>query len=110
MNAVLEIPRAFAALGDPVRLSMVARLANGDQTVSELAAAYPITLQAVSKHVKLLEAAGIVSQTQVGRTRPVRLETAALSATVDWLDAHRRQRETEYERLDELLEQLKGTP
>lgn len=106
MPQLLEMPRVFAALGDPVRAAIVERLADGDATVSQLAEAFPISLQAVSKHVKLLEAAGLVSQTRVGRTRPVRLETAALAGTADWLQAHRLRRESGYERLDELLAEL----
>jgi DNA-binding transcriptional ArsR family regulator len=110
MSLSLEIPRVFAALGDPVRAAIVERLTRGDSTVSELAAAFPISMQAVSKHIKLLEAAGLVSQTKVGRTRPVRLETAALASAAGWLEVHRMRRDASYERLDELLDELKGTP
>jgi len=93
----------FAALGDPVRRAIVERLVEGDATVGELASLFPISFQAVSKHVKVLGAAGVVTQRREGKTRPVHLEAAALVAPVDWLEGHRRQLEERYERLDELL-------
>ncbi len=98
-----DLATTFAALGDPVRRAIVERLADGDATVNELASAFPITLQAISRHIKVLEAAGVVSQRKVAQTRPVRLEAAALARSVDWLEAHRRRLETRYERLDEVL-------
>ena len=100
----------FAALGDPVRRGIVDRLADGDATVNELAALFPISLQAVSKHIQVLESAAVVSRRREGRTRPVHLEDAALAHTVDWLERHRRRLEAKYERLDELLDHTKETP
>ena len=97
----------FAALGDPVRRGIVDRLADGDATVNELAALFPITLQAVSKHIAVLESAAVVSRRREGRTRPVHLEDAALARTIDWLERHRRRIEAKYERLDELLDDTK---
>jgi len=97
----------FAALGDPVRRAIVDRLVDGDATVNELASLFPISLQAVSKHIKVLEAARVVSRRREGKTRPVRLEADALGRTVDWLEAHRRRLESRYARLDELLESAK---
>ncbi len=94
----------FAALGDPVRRALVDRLADGDATVNELAARFPISLQAVSKHIKVLETAGIVSRRKVAQTRPVHLEAAGLARSADWLEAHRRRLESRYQRLDELLD------
>ena len=102
-----EIASTFAALGDPVRRAIVDRLARGDATVNELAALFPISLQGVSKHIKVLEAAGVVSRRRDGKTRPVRLETAPLARSADWLEAHRRRLESRYARLDELLETRK---
>src|ERR687889_35763 len=93
----------FAALGDPVRWAIVDRLANGDATVNELAAGFPISLQAVSRHIGVLEAAGVVSRRREGKTRPVHLEPAALAQPADWLEARRRQLEARYQRLDALL-------
>lgn len=93
----------FAALGDPVRRGIVDRLADGDATVNELAALFPISLQAVSKHIKVLEAAGLVSRRREGKTRPVHLEAAALARSIGWLETRRRRLEARYARLDELL-------
>ena len=99
----------FAALGDPVRRAIVDRLVEGDATVNELWAPFPISLQAVSRHIKVLEAAGIVSRRREGTTRPVHLEPSALAGPADWLEAHARRLETRYRRLDELLEHTKET-
>jgi DNA-binding transcriptional ArsR family regulator len=93
----------FAALGDPVRRAIVDRLVGGDATVNELAEPFPISLQAVSKHIKVLEAAGLVSRRREGKTRPVHLEVAALARSIGWLETRRRRLEARYARLDELL-------
>jgi DNA-binding transcriptional ArsR family regulator len=100
----------FAALGDPVRRAIVERLADGDATVNELAAGFPISLQAVSRHIKVLEAAGVVSRRKVAQTRPVHLEADSLARSADWLEAHRRRLESRYQRLDELLRSRRDTP
>ncbi len=100
----------FAALGDPVRRSIVDRLAHGDATVNEIAALFPISLQAVSKHLKVLERAGVVSRRRERQTRPVHLEPAALSRSADWLEAHRRRIEARYRRLDGVLDSMKEQP
>ena len=105
-----DLADTFAALGDPVRRAIVDRLADGDATVNELAAMFPISLQAVSKHIKVLEAAGVVSRRRVAQTRPVHLEVASLARSADWLEAHRRRLESRFERLDEVLEDLKENP
>jgi DNA-binding transcriptional ArsR family regulator len=102
-----DIAATFAALGDPIRRAIVGRLAAGDATVNDLAAPFPISLQAVSKHIQVLEAAGVVSRRREGKTRPVHLEAAALARSAEWLDAQRRRLESRYERLDELLESTK---
>jgi DNA-binding transcriptional ArsR family regulator len=93
----------FAALGDPVRRTIVDRLAAGDATVNELASLFPISLQAVSKHIGVLETAGVVTRRREGKTRPVHLEPDALAEPAAWLDAHRRRLETRYRRLDAIL-------
>ena len=110
MTETQDLATTFAALGDPVRREIVERLALGDATVNELAARFPISLQAVSRHIKVLEAAGVVSRSKVAQTRPVHLEAAALARSVDWLEAHRRRLEERYARLDELLGQRRGSP
>ena len=104
MQERVDPAATFTALGDPVRRAIVDRLAEGDATVNDLAALFPISLQAVSKHIKVLEAAGVVSRRREGKTRPVHLEAAALARSADWLEGHRRRLETKYARLDELLE------
>jgi DNA-binding transcriptional ArsR family regulator len=100
-----DLALTFAALGDPTRRAIVDRLANGDATVNELAGLFPITLQAVSRHLKVLEAGGLVTRRREGKTRPVHLEAASLTRSRDWLEAHRQRLERKYERLDALLEQ-----
>ncbi len=97
----------FAALGDRIRRGIVDRLAEGDATVNDIAALFPISLQAVSRHIKVLEAAGVVSRRREGKTRPVHLEAVALARPAAWLEAHRRRLEEKYGRLDELLETMK---
>jgi DNA-binding transcriptional ArsR family regulator len=102
-----ELAATFAALGDPVRRSIVDRLVDGEATVSELAGLFPISLQAVSKHIRVLESAGVVSRRRAGQTRPVVLERAALAEPAAWLEAHARRVEARYQRLDDLLERTK---
>lgn len=109
MTEEQDLAATFAALGDPVRRAIVERLADGDATVNELAARFPISLQAVSKHIKVLESAGVVSRRKLAQTRPVHLEAASLARPTDWLEAHRRRLESRFERLDELLEQRKDS-
>ena len=105
MSESQGLATTFAALGDPVRAAIVDRLAAGDATVNDLAALFPITLQAVSRHIKVLEAGGVVTRRREGKTRPVHLEAAALIRSRDWLESHRLRLERKYARLDELLEQ-----
>lgn len=104
-----ELATTFAALGDPVRRAIVERLVDGDATVNQLAAPFRISLQAVSKHIKVLETAGIVTRRREGTTRPVHLETDALAVPAAWLEAHARRQEARYTRLDELLERTRET-
>lgn len=107
MLAQANFAATFAALGDPVRSAIVARLAAADATVSELAAPFPISLQAVSKHIKVLEAAGLVSRRREGQTRPVHLEVAPLDRSAAWLAEHARRLEIRYARLDTILDDQK---
>jgi len=102
-----EITRTFSALGDPVRQLIVERLAIGDASVNDLAAMFPISLQAVSRHIKVLESAGVVSRRRVAQSRPVHLEAACLARSADWLERHRERLETRYQRLDEFLQERK---
>ena len=102
-----DVATTFGALGDPVRRAIVERLTVGDATVNQLAELFPITLQAVSKHIKVLEAANVVTRRREGRTRPVSLEPAALDRTAEWIEARRHRLQTRFERLDALLEETR---
>ena len=102
-----RLDQAFAALADPVRRAIIARLSTGPATVNELAEPFPITVQAVSQHVQVLEQAGLVTRTRDGQRRPVHLAPAALEAVTAWIDAYRLQAERAYRRLDAVLEKLK---
>ncbi|WP_431220387.1 ArsR/SmtB family transcription factor [Leifsonia xyli] len=97
------LDRAFAALADPVRRAMVARLSRGAATVNELAEPFDISLQAVSKHISVLEAAGLVWRTREAQRRPVHLDAAALERLTSWIDRYRLEAEAQYRRLDALL-------
>lgn len=104
------ITETFAALGDPVRSTIVDQLTRGDATVSELAATFTISLQAISRHLNVLEDAGIVTRERVGRSRRVHLEPARLDEASDWLEARRLRLEERYTRLDHLLAALDDQP
>lgn len=88
-----RLDRAFAALADPVRRAIIARLSTGPATVNELAEPFPITVQAVSQHVAALEQAGLVTRTRQAQRRPVHLDPAALESVTAWLDTYRLQAE-----------------
>jgi DNA-binding transcriptional ArsR family regulator len=104
-----QLSRAFAALADPTRRDIVARLAIGDAGVSELAAPYEMSLQAVSKHLKVLEEAGLVSRSKDAQRRPVHLEAGRLAEMTSWIDHHHRLAEQRYARLEQVLRELTGT-
>jgi DNA-binding transcriptional ArsR family regulator len=97
------LDRAFTALADPVRRAMVARLSRGPATVNELAAPFDITKQAISKHIQVLEHAGLVTRTREAQRRPVHLDAAALERLTAWIDEYRLTAERSYRRLDTLL-------
>ena len=97
------LSRVFSALADPTRRDLVARLAAGDATVGQLAAPYRVTVQAVSKHVKVLEDAGLVSRSGDSHRRPVHLEADVLDLMTAWIERYRRQAEQRYKRLDAVL-------
>lgn len=104
-----ELSRVFAALADPTRRGIVARLAAGDATVGALAEPYDVTVQAVSKHIKVLTDAGLVSQVTRGRERPCHLEAEVLDLMTKWIERYRRQAQERYERLDAVLAQMQGS-
>jgi DNA-binding transcriptional ArsR family regulator len=101
-----QLSQAFAALADPTRRDLVARLAVGEATVGELAAPYEMSVQAVSKHVAVLERAGLVSKTKQAQRRPVRLEGQVLELMTKWIERYQRQAEERYQALDDVLADL----
>ncbi len=104
-----QLSRAFQALADPTRRDLVARLAaSGDATVGELAAPYDVSLQAVSKHLKVLEEAGLVSRSRDAQRRPVHLEAEVLDLMTGWIERYRRVAEERFARLDAVLAELDG--
>jgi DNA-binding transcriptional ArsR family regulator len=100
------LDRAFMALADPVRRAIVARLSRSDATVNELAEPFNITKQAVSKHIQVLEHAGLVTRSRDAQRRPVHLDPAALERLTAWIDRYRLVAEGRFRRLDALLERM----
>jgi DNA-binding transcriptional ArsR family regulator len=97
----------LSALADPTRRAIVARLAEGEATVGEIAAPFGISLPAVSRHLKVLEAAGLISRGREAQWRPCRLETAALKNVDEWLDRYRRFWSESFDRMDAYIAELK---
>ena len=95
-----QIDLTFAALADPTRRAILARLAKGKATVNELVAPFGLTQPAISKHLKVLERAGLISRGRVAQTRPCRLETGQLKAVAEWIAAYRHLWEDSFDRLD----------
>lgn len=100
------LSRVFSALADPIRRDMVARLAEGDATVTELAEPYAVSVQAVSKHLRVLEDAGLVTRSRDAQRRPVHLEAEVLDLMTKWIERYRRRAEERYRRLDAVLASL----
>lgn len=94
----------FAALADPTRRALLARLANGEATVNELAEPFDVSLQAISKHLKVLEGAGLITRGRDAQFRPCRFEAAPLESAIDWIE---RNRQIWQERFDQLEQHLK---
>ena len=103
----VNLDATFAALADPTRRAILARLAEGEATVMELAEPFAISQPAISKHLKVLENAGLISTGQDAQRRPRRIEPAALEAANEWLERYREIWEANYTRLDALLETMK---
>jgi DNA-binding transcriptional ArsR family regulator len=101
--AVDQLSNTFAALADPTRRAILGRLAEGDATVNELAEPFPISVQAVSKHLKVLEQAGLITRGRAAQLRPSRLQGAPLKDAVDWIERYRRFWEGSFDRLDTRL-------
>jgi DNA-binding transcriptional ArsR family regulator len=108
--AVDELTSTFAALADPTRRAILGRLAEGEATVNELAEPFPISGQAVSKHLKVLERAGLITRGRTGQLRPSRLQAAPLKDAADWLQTYRRFWEESFDRLDARLQATEKGP
>src|SRR5919197_323846 len=102
-----QLDRSFAALADPVRRAMIARLSRGPATVNELAEPFPITKQAVSRHIQVLETAGLITRSRNGQQRPCHLDAASLEELTSWIDTYRLTAERQYRRLDAVLDTMK---
>jgi DNA-binding transcriptional ArsR family regulator len=98
-----QLSTTFAALADPTRRAILARLSESDATVNELAEPFPMTLQAVSKHLKVLERAGLIVRARSAQLRPSRLQGAALKEVADWVAEYRSFWDESFDRLDEHL-------
>ena len=103
-----RLDRTFGALADPTRRAIVARLAAGEASVTELAEPFAMSLPAVSKHLKVLERAGLISRSRERQWRPARLRAEALKEVADWAQRYRRFWEESYDRLYEYLDELQG--
>jgi DNA-binding transcriptional ArsR family regulator len=103
-----RLSTVFSALADPTRRAIIARLASGEATVNELAQPFSMTLPAVSKHLKVLQRAGLIEQGRQAQWRPCRLKAAPLKDVAEWVGSYRELWEESYDRLDELLQELQG--
>ena len=105
-----RLSTTFAALADPTRRAVLGRLAEGEATVNELARPFPMSVQAVSKHLKTLERAGLITRGRTAQLRPSRLQAAPLEDAVDWLENYRRFWEGSFDRLEARLQEGKNGP
>ena len=101
-----SLSQMFQALADPTRRDLVARLTDGDATVGQLAAPYDVSVQAISKHLKVLEQAGLVSRGEEGHRSPVHLEAEVFDLMTKWIERYRQRAEARYQRLDAVLAEL----
>jgi DNA-binding transcriptional ArsR family regulator len=104
-----DLSVTFAALADPTRRAILSRLSTGAATVNQLAEPFTLSQQAISKHIKVLERAGLVSRSRAAQARPCRLEPARFEAAADWISRHQRMWQQRYDRLDEHLAALRYT-
>ena len=103
-----QLSATFAALADPTRRAILARLANGEATVTELAAPFDLSLPAISKHLRVLQRAGLIEQGRQAQWRPCRLTPEPLRGVADWIGQYRRHWEASFNRLDDYLRQLQS--
>jgi DNA-binding transcriptional ArsR family regulator len=101
-----QLSTTFAALADPTRRAILSRLAEGEASVNELAEPFPITVQAVSNHLKVLEGAGLITRGRKAQLRPSRLRGAPLKEATDWLERYRRFWTDSFDRLDERIHEI----
>jgi len=106
MDSEAQLDRVFAALADPTRRAILARLSLGEATVNDIAAPIPISLPSVSKHLKVLEGAGLISRGRDAQWRPCRLEAKALREVDDWLGRYRRHWEGSFDKMESYLAEL----
>lgn len=106
--AVDELSVTFAALADPTRRAILTRLAAGEATVGQLAEPFALTQQAVSKHIKVLERAGLISRSRAAQARPCRIESAKFEVAAEWIGRHRQVWHDRYDRLDQHLAALQS--
>jgi DNA-binding transcriptional ArsR family regulator len=105
-----QLDATFMALADPTRRAILARLAKGEATVMELVAPFKMSQPAISKHLKVLEQAGLISRSRDAQKRPCRIEAQPLAEANEWLEGYRQLWEANFERLDDLLDELKKKP
>ncbi|MDP9343640.1 MAG: metalloregulator ArsR/SmtB family transcription factor [Actinomycetota bacterium] len=103
-----QLDRTFGALADPTRRAILARLASGEASVTELAEPFEMSMPAVSKHLKVLERAGLIARGRERQWRPARLEAGPLKEVAEWTEQYRHFWEESYDRLDEYLDELQG--
>jgi DNA-binding transcriptional ArsR family regulator len=108
MIGTAQLDRTFSALADPTRRAILARLAAGEASVTELAEPFDMSLPAISKHLKVLERAGLIARSRERQWRPARLEAGPLKEVAEWTERYRRFWEESYDRLDEYLEELQA--
>jgi DNA-binding transcriptional ArsR family regulator len=105
-----NLNRTFAALADPTRRAIIAQLADGEATVTELAAPFDLAQPSISKHLKVLERAGLISRGRAAQTRPCRLEAVRLKEIANWVEMYRKLWDDSFDRLDTFLKSTKSTP
>lgn len=108
MKQTQQLDATFAALADPTRRAILARLAKGDASVNELAEPFDMSQPAISKHLRVLERAGLISRSRDAQRRPCRLEAKPLERASEWLEGYRQIWEANFDRLDQLLERMKA--
>ena len=109
-TALIHLDATFAALADPTRRAILARLTGGEASVAELAEPFAMSQPAISKHLKVLERAGLISRGREAQRRPCRLVAAPLADATAWLEGYRQFWEASFQRLDALLEELQSDP